>query len=270
MLYVPRRSPLSYPAGRKAGFDVNHVASVGVRLSAVANGPTFLNLLTGKAGARAQTFVPGTQATIIGPLGQAVFPSALGDSVTFSGFPASIDANCTIAIIFMPYLTGGYEYYFTNSTNGAGQSLNINATANLQFTMFGVVAESSNIVVQSLRPYFIAVSQNGTSNINYLCLELDTGNIFTDTTASSTAILPDGNYRLFTDPANGSVGGGYMAAAMYSSNYMSMQQLRHWAADPWAFWYPRQRQNWTGPAATFEAAWARGSNISVVGAGTYH
>jgi hypothetical protein len=110
--------------------------------------------------------------------------------------------------------------------------------ASAVFQVQGSATFNTTIPVVANTPYFFAASVSP-SLTNILVLNIATGLISTATsTTTQTFSTTNGNYYLGID-AYGSFCLGPIAALMYAPSFMSMSQLRAWAADPWAFWYPR-------------------------------
>ncbi len=236
-LLTLRSNPLLAPAGRTPGFDRTHPAAKQILFSGVPSGLMFSNVLNGKQSA----LVGGTVAATDGNLGQCVnFPA--GDYLSFSGNATTNWLSGTIGVIIRASVISGTQYIFCNNSASAGSSLNL-SSGTVQWTMFGVVAESSSITISAGVPYFIAASQNGSTGINYVAVNLVNGSIQTSTSASAAPNAPDGTYVIGVGPSLGgsTAFAGLIAAAMYSSAYMPMPALVDWAKDPWSFWYPRTR-----------------------------
>lgn len=222
-----------------AGVDASHFAARGLLFSGVPANNGFVNLRTGQAGTKVST----ATEKILARLGRAsVFPGGgVSAAHRFSGQDATNFGSNTIAAICSFNGIATTQLIFSNTTSNAGIALNVNSSGTLQVTMFGVVAISSSIVLSVNVPYFIVVSKNGTTGISLLVMRLDTQVIVTDAKASGTPAVGNGTYAV----GNGWAGGtfpmdGNIAAVMFSSSYLHPSELRKWAADPWAFWYPRR------------------------------
>lgn len=223
-----------------AGVDPSHLATRGLLFSGIPANSGFVNFRTGKVGTKAGT----PTESILAVLGRA--SGFLGggntDAYRFSGQDATNYGSNTIAAICSFNTISTTQLIFSNNTSDAGIALNVAGNGTLQVTMFGVVAVNSSIVLSANVPYFIVVSKNGTTGIDFLAMRLDTQTIETSTASSGTPVAGNGTYAV----GNGWAGGawsmdGNVAAVMLSSSYLHPSELRKWAADPWAFWYPRRR-----------------------------
>ena len=227
-------NPLAYPAGIKAGFDPFHFASKGVvnknGFSLVASGNNFINLLTGFSLNQSGS---GNLSVLDSRIGPSVsFPSAGASSLSLSGQSTTAISAMTVASIVTFNVVGtSFQAILSN-----GSVLVINSSKQIQ-----LYSQTSSTFIPVVGvPYFIAVSKNNTDNkINYVITNLNTGVIYSYTTTSAGALATPSS-----TPAVGANSGvqqtqGSIAALMYSSNYLSMQQLMTWGQDPWSFWYPR-------------------------------
>lgn len=225
------------PAGNP-GVNPSHFASSGLLFSGIPVGLGAINLRTGKPGTAAGITAGG----VVNPLGPvAVYRSGgQADAHQFSGQDATNYTSNTIAAICSFNAVVATQIIFSNAASNAGVALTISSAGLLQLTLFGVVAVSSTITLVANVPYFIVASKNGSTGINWLVMRLDTGVITTAATASNTPNVGNGTYVMGNGWAGGSAPmGGNLAAVMLSSSFLPAAQLRRWAADPWAFWYPK-------------------------------
>jgi hypothetical protein len=87
-------------------------------------------------------------------------------------------------------------------------------------------------------PYFAAVSaQSGLQNA--ILVDLTTGRTYTGIAATTMGSYANGAVFPVGSGGGWSAGTAYIAAAMMGSGFLTLPQLRAWAADPWAFWYPQ-------------------------------
>lgn len=261
---------LGFPAGRAPGFDPRHIAAGHrPRLSAVATGRSFVNLLTGMPG------TPVNTPTAVGNrvLGIATkFVAASSQEVDFAAQSTTNDLTLTLAAIcnIDGANAGGI---CSNTSNGQGSVLYSNS---LTFTLLfgGIAFNQSAITLVNGHPYFLAISFSTTANsVNFIALNLRTNVMATDVVslAGATPAAVDGTFVI----GNGKSGAtnhyadASIAAVMFSAQYMSMSALRQWASDPWSFWYP-PRVSYAIAAQAAGGAfpwWAVRNNDFVIGAG---
>ena len=231
-----RRRGLSFP-GINSGFDPSHVAANNARFSGVAsNAVQFRNLLTGH---RANT-VNGTPAFVMdGLIGPSVqFGVSPSDSLDFTGAPSVTDANFTIAAIFRTNTPSGdfcawfsgsitnYQMYHDQSTN----NLAVQGT-------IGGGGVTSTLPIADNTYYFAAVSVSPTVS-NFVTTRLDTGSIRTGTGASPGSAAGTGTWEVGANAQFSQTAKSQIATAMASGTFLTIPQLRAWAADPWSYWYP--------------------------------
>lgn len=232
------RSRIQRPYG-PAGVDPSHFAARGLLFSGVPANNGFVNLRTGQAGTKAGD----PTESMFARLGRASGFSGSGNihAYRFSGQDASNYGSNTIAAICTFNSFSATQLIFSNNTSDAGVALNVNSGGNLQVTMFGVVAITSSIVLSANVPYFLVASKNGTTGIDFLAMRLDTQTIETASASSGTPIAGNGTYAVGNGWASGNLCmDGNIAGVMFSSAFLSPAELRKWASDPWAFWYPRR------------------------------
>jgi hypothetical protein len=273
-LIRPRRT-LQYPAGSAPGFDPSHVASQNITpghgLSAVAvAGGKMMSLLRGRPCTNAAVNVSGAINGVVGP--SITSTGGASNSITDAGNAAVVDTGQTLAAIIYhntqangPVFVGSGTVYASAwylSMDGATEQLNA-------YTASGTL---SGIVLNNNEPYFIAASNDG-NNLNFIAKSLTTGRVQTSTVTgtagtNATGFTSSGTYTIGSDTFGHQV--QYpIAAVSYTPAFLSSSELLAWSVDPWAFWYPNKTINLTSPAATFLAAWARNSNLPVLGTGTY-
>lgn len=243
--------PFAFP-GRRPGFDPSHFAAKGCRLAAIGYGPGAINLVTGKAGVKNSATSQPTPLidSILGPCSK--FLGVSGQGISFAGTSAAAsDLTQTYAVIVRPTTLGSTnEFYMTNGgTNtqtglanlgSSSQGLSIGNFA----SPFGNTSSGLSLIVGV--PYFIVASgtlQTG-GVVNFLTLRLDTGAVQTASVTSGTAGPPGtANGTIYFGGAIAAQGvidaSGALACGMYSKQAMSLAQMKLWALDPWAFWYPR-------------------------------
>lgn len=262
MYALLKGSPLAYP-GQAPGFDPSHPAAqgmaAGLGISCIASGANFINLLNGKP------FSVGSAPTASN---QQIGPSALFNSVAYcdigSQSTKSISA-ITMAAIFQLVTvqsTNAQIAVAFPSTPYAYLGLNAGKIGSyLSGQIVSTITPSAGI------PYFAAMSAEAGGTVNFLLLNLLTGQVLTYSTTTSSGSWSS-SATIYVGAAtspNSQQLLGYLAAAMYSPTFLSIYQLLAWAADPWPFWYPRGvvgSLDWlTAPAApTFLAAWALNRN----------
>lgn len=235
---MPNR--LGYPAGVSAKVDQSALNGA-VRLSAVAKGRTFLNLLTG-AGA----VIQGANQTSLfdSKVWELTCVQNFGGGTTISGASTAIDSDATFAAIFKSATIAGTQLLLTGTNNTNGYDFGVDASSHPQVTWVGLIsAVASNITLSSNVPYFLAISVTSAANkVEYLVVNLLTGAVFRDT---STAYTPgpnasSGTYTIGNRNVSNTNGA---AAILFASGGAPKGLLSKWSDDPWSFWYPRRQAN---------------------------
>jgi hypothetical protein len=256
-----RFNPLAFP-GRAPGFDPTHFASMGMSkglgFSAICVGGNFIDLLSATAFTALAT--PPSPA-VIGSLGlcglvnSATNPGPVQTSGQSTLTPTALTMAAIVQFVgvgdnnsntivstnnatghfnqFGRLVSGGNQYFFNNSSSNSSYSL------------------SNNV------PYFIASSALSSSTVNHVATNLLTGQVFSTATSTGASLgASSSSPRIGEDFGSGHFAAGYIAAAMMSVSFMPMAKLLAWAADPWAFWYPRTLFH------SFD--WLRGSIASTI------
>lgn len=259
-------NPLGFPGGVLPGVDWSHPAARGVvsghGFSGTALGSGLVNLLGGKLGAIGSG---GPTLSLNGSIGPcATFGTT--DDYTYSGQSTANDSTGTFAAILVVNAQVGTQAIFRNSNATTGVEFRISTTGLSIAGPGGSLAAGASLgSVSTGVPYFGAFSFTGTSALAALLLRMDTGVIKTATGApTGSPVAPNGTYRIGLNSQSS------IAAVMFSTSFLQLPQLLAWAADPWAFWYPRRDTVLVGAAAAaFQAYWAQQNNMPVIGAGTY-
>jgi hypothetical protein len=237
-LIYRRANPLSFPGGRKPGFDQTHPAANKIRFSGIASNGNFINLLRGIKGT-----VAGSPTASITRNGPAVNFLATTANITFTNNPSVNDTSVTIAGIITFAAITTFQYFFETATVSGGWKFGTQSAKKLDLTQEGVAEyEGTQILVAGV-PYFAAVSAAPSSAINFVTTNLTNGQIITSTVANTTnptagtATYTVGNDRS-TEFCNGA-----LSAVMFSGVYLPMSILIQWAQRPWDFWYPPTVEN---------------------------
>ena len=238
------RNQLAFPVGRAPGFDPMHIAAAGMSsgnaLSAVTTvNRGMVNLLTGKP----LTIVGSPNTQVISPLGPSSLINTSGQEYTASILSSTPTAVTEAAIIMLvAYNASGYQFIVAGNNNSAM----LYATEGINNQHVGIFLGGTNFTTFASQlnvPYFVACSVAPSKQIAFVIVNLLNGSLFTQTITGVN--LPAGNggtIAVANDPGStADILNGYVAAAMYSTNYVSSNALRAWAADPWAFWYPRRK-----------------------------
>lgn len=233
----PPRGPFSYP-GIEPRFDPSHIAAGITRFSAVAfNGTNLVNLLNG-----AQGTIGGSPTSVEdGTLGHCFRGNAGTVFVNFTGQSTANDSDVTFGWMWRPAASNANMPVFASdgaATNGAWVGGSNPGRLIIVANSGGAFKQSSGgVTYVTGSPYFCAVSMNS-SVTNFVLTNLETGVTKTSTTTGTALTAPNGTYRIGLNNTfhlnNTSV-----AAVMFAGQYSSMNKLLQWAADPWAFWYPR-------------------------------
>lgn len=239
----PRRGMLSYP-GTRAGFDPGHLVADGIRYSGVPIEANFLNLLSGLPAIRSSSStVVGRPDGVLGP---TFTYNNGGVSITVPNQSTDNDTRLTVAWIWRPTIIAngpmfcndglGTNGFYVGSSGGGGASGRMLFQA-IQPNTFRQA--NANCDFASGMPLFSIISMDGTTTMNMVQRNLETGVVKTFVTTGVAPTAPSGTYRI------GSAAGAHMnnallAAVMLSSRYHPMSNLLKWADDPWSFWYPVQ------------------------------
>ena len=233
------KNPLQFPGGRAPGFDPTHPAASNWSrqfcISTIPIAGDFVDIATATAGA-VQSINGIT--TIIGPAIQ----NLSGSTNTFSRFTvSSFTPSKFLAAQIVIYTTiPGANYQISLGLGGASNRYAmLLAGSTGRFGSYDSNGTGQSTFVPTANvPYFMATSWNGGTTVNVFVLNLSTGATFTQAVANT------GNFGTPTSYTIGSLGGnhaweGSLAALMFNPNiFLSLSQLRAWAADPWSFWYP--------------------------------
>lgn len=235
--WTNRRNPLVYPAGRNPGFDPTHPAAASIKCggSFVPAGGNLVNLLNG-ASCIASTTLP-TQA-VLGPIGPCLNFNAnvgcqpVGPNISITPSSWTIAAICQL----ISYTTGNH---MVASQTGLGRSLKAASGAGgWEWNNSGSGLLGITPVINV--PLFIAASGGNSGTVNMVQLNLKTG-IITKGTASASSYSSGQMFIGNISLTGGDQLLGYIAAVMFSESLVLLQELLAWAADPWSFWYPRDR-----------------------------
>lgn len=233
MLLAPLSS-LEFPSWRAPGFDPTHPAAYfsGGASFLPAQGGVYINALTG--GVTAKT---GTQTFGIGAIGPYVQANASGAYNSFANSFTTAPSAITIAAIVVPLASvAGGVILATNGGSGLGLQMTLRS---LVLGYRNSTLYSSSLAAMSIgTPYFVASSCNGTTTY-FVQANLATGQVLTASIASGVTQGSTTTWYLGQGGTSGSQQAGCnIAALMCSFNALSLPQLKAWAADPWAFWYP--------------------------------
>jgi len=232
------RNRLEFPAGATPRFDPSHIAAKGMRrgsgLLAVATAKhSWVNLLTG---------VPGVLTSGGGAAMTGVFDGAIGPGTNFTnngndyvGWASSSTAegSATFGVMARTRVTTAGADVMSNSSGISGLYFQLSGGVTPMFNF----ANFSSITLNADEAYFLIGSAHVTYGARYLALSLKTGRLYTSAdTAALSYSAPNGTVTIGSAPYN-SVNID-IAAASYTSNFMSMAEMMKWAVDPWSLWYP--------------------------------
>ena len=130
------------------------------------------------------------------------------------------------------------------------------SSGNLRFIKDGSGGTPTNITssipLVTGAPYFIAVSWDDAVAVNFVVRRMDTGQLYSETQADTTAMA------LTSDglPIAETNGGNFLnvAALAFSTVNLARYELINMAADPWSLWYADGDEQFVGmiPAATIK------------------
>lgn len=250
------RLPLQIPTGAMPGIDARHVASQGIRFSAVAASGNMHSML----GVHRGTLVGAPTAGHDGNIGRFLKFTSSSTSLTFAGNSTVADTVQTLACIcVVNTFTAFGGLVFSSTATTSGIYLNQNSTTTVLYGQAGGTNISLTVApaMTAGQPYFMAISIMAGA-ANFVARNLRTGQLHTGTdTTGFTITAPNGTWGL--GGIQGAAGTTSIAAAMGSAVFLSLQQLIAWSADPWSFWYPilQADENRVGLSATTAALLAR-------------
>jgi hypothetical protein len=161
-------------------------------------------------------------------------------SGNFLNFPGGTDVAPaeTIAAIFV-WNGGSNSVLFVGGGGNQAVAVYIDGASSL-LGAYASATITSGIVIQVGVPYFVACSFKDGGPSYFLAKRLDTGAVSTSVIGNVGPInaSPGGLYYVGSD-FYGQTFLGKLAAVAYAPSFVTMGDLRRWADDPWAFWYPR-------------------------------
>jgi hypothetical protein len=234
------KAGLAYPAGRTAAFNQTHAASNGIVnggqgdvIFCPNNG--FISLVTGKPYANTNT----TASPIISGIGPNLNIQTSGGRATSTFSSAALTALTVGVVVQFTSINVAATYQTLWTSGGSTAAFGLNASH--VFNLFYSSDHASNITPIANTPYFAVASANQitTSNVNFVVVNLLTGQMFTSTTAACT------NNPLNSGGANCGIGtvsanqamNGSVSHCFWNPVYMSLQQLEQLAVDLWSIWY---------------------------------
>lgn len=233
---IYRPSPLAYP-GSRPGFDPSHPAAQGIvknrGFSLVSSGANFISLLSGQP-----LTVTGSLTSTPLAIGPTTTNNATsGDYATLSGQSTTSMPNQTLAtVIQFSAASQTYAGVFGFSNYAFGT-----ASGNSHFGAYFTGGLDTGISAADNIPYFYALSIEGGASYNAVVVNLSNGKV--SQASATTTLTPGVNASPTILKASTIYIDAYVACMMQAPTFLSMQQLLAWAADPWAFWYPRTLNN---------------------------
>lgn len=229
--------------GTRPWFDQTHPCANKTVVSATAFNNNFTNWVTGHPGTSAN-FPLGTRR-VIGRLGAVGhFDNTTGtQQINFtSGLPAQTGTfPQTLAGIFQLNALHNNSQCIIETGSSVNTQLEVLANV-LQLNRWNGLNDSTGYTVAALVPYFFACSTDNSTITNFVWTRLDSGSLQYKTMTPGGAVV-SGTLRVSIGNAAGASNAfdGWIAAAMYSQYCNSLGDMLKWAADPWAFWYPKGR-----------------------------
>ncbi len=260
------RNPLVFP-GTTPGYNSNHVAAgPGTRYAGISTNGGMINLLNSKP-ATLHGSISGKITNIIGPTTLGSGSGAYMSQVAVNETPST---GVTMASILLPTSTTFWFLFNNNGNTGGVNSAGISGAGSLslRFVVNNVTVVTTPITLSVGIPYFMAFSYNGSVG-NSVITTLNKGVISSITNA---IVEPFGTPTVSQYNIGGDSGANQtnasIAAIMYSiNNYLSLPQLRQWAAAPWDFWYSPTTQNLMASGLTSPAAGGIAHNLLLQGVG---
>jgi len=234
------RNVLIFPGGRP-GFNPTHIASKNAIFSGVAAGTNVIDILSGLAGTVTGAITSNIDS-IIGP--NTSIAQQTNEHILFPVAQSQIDTSGTMAVIGTDLNIGAIAFSFPFSVGSAssGPGVLINSTGAVNWNNWNGSNPTASVTISLTSPYFIAMSMN-TITCNILALNLHNGQILTGTSASVSQDTHNTNIVWGDSNALNQINGSFIAAAMYSTSYLTLPQLITWAQAPWDFWYPQSVRN---------------------------
>lgn len=251
--FLPTRNPnpLAYPAGTPPGFDAAHPLAAGGQcvFSAVASGPG-MRLLTSPHNKVATTNGSPTAETV--PILGPVIKYTSGQYHQWSPMPTPVPAvGYTVAVILFLDATATFQGYARISATGStglrlmGGDGTFFALGDNNVNSTPFFTGTPNLV--NGEPYlFLGSICNGIEN--FVAKNLRTGAVTTGISANGQVIAA-GDGTCAVGEFIGITSTSRIAAAMGSTVFLNLSQLKAVAEDPWSFWYPDIDDNWVGAAA---------------------
>jgi hypothetical protein len=267
-------SGFEFPAYRAAGFDPTHPAGGSlVRMSCVpAGGGAFINLLNGQASTP-------TNGTFTSPIWGALGPTVTvpGTSTAYNSVANSISESPTATTVAAIFAMNGASLngYLVSDETSASATINALklSSGEAELLLNDAVTVVITPALTTKVPYFVAIS--GKVNLQYyVIVNLLTGQVIASGSGSATH-APGTNsgaaYAIGGVSTASQTPNVWIAAAMMSRQFLSLDQLLAWGQDPWAFWYPSDAVDLLGAGLGRVAMVARSSAFgmaySVLGQG---
>lgn len=199
-------------------------------------------------------------AKVHAEMGPMIDFDGTGDYISISHRSVDYTPACTMAVIIEPDASG------TTFVNNTGDTTSGNAllfaSSTVYYQRYGAGTATANIVLTGLlgRPYLIIGSaKSGT--LNLLTCDLRNGVVQTSTSANSHLTNSKSVCVYGADGAGANNHDGKIAAGYVGNSYLTMDEMREWAKDPWGMW----REDVYVPA--YKAAAAAGLGIPIA---AYH
>jgi hypothetical protein len=237
-LLLGRPNAFSFPGGNP-GFDPSHIAAKNVWVSVVSAGGNLVNLL--KAGV--PTVAGSPTGVMDGAIGRATNFNTTTSAITVPSYTTTPPA-VTFAGIFRTGTLATFNPVLATGSNTAGFALYLSRSGQVAIDCYGggtVYGPAGSLANNT--PYFIAGSFNLTTLVgNFVVVNLLTGAIkpYTSTINPTPVNTYNGSFNIGSFGGNNA--GSSIAAAMHSTQFLSLRELLQWAQDPWSFWYPRSNR----------------------------
>lgn len=231
-----RSNPFKFP-GTKPAIDPTHPASQGLVLNrGLALVAATSNLMTDALGSTITVGSTGFTNSILS-IGPAItFTAGVANRLAAANQSTATPSGATFAWICLLNTVTTSDHCPIKSSGTTVPSIN---TAKGGLCIFNGAAYSQSSIVPSVGvPYFMAVSLANSSIVNFLVLNLNTGQVQTAATTTASNVSFAGAFEIGGN-GSGQGFGGALAAAMLSPTFLNMAQLKAWAQDPWSFWYPQ-------------------------------
>lgn len=223
--------------------------------------------------------IHGVPTSVSGAAAFAITDGIIGPSVDFakgttrqrivySSHKVMGDVDLTFAAILRPDTLSGNSIFMSNSGVSNGNWVYFNSST-VVLGMGGAPADTTltGATISTTDPWLVICSRRASDGQIYAtCINLRTYAVNVGS-GTNTGVVPDGDgvYSVGSASFSDSSFDGKIAAAYIGNIFLNNLEQRSFISDPWALWRMDDPvYAFKAPAAaTFKAAWARGSNVLI-------